>query len=58
MWEGGRDRVIGLVDALGKQIDPKTMNFTDAGLHNDGVLEVEIVNTLMHMSLGKTNRIA
>ncbi len=58
MWEGGRERAVGLVDAVGKQIDHKQMNFNNQSIHDDGILEFEIVSTLLHMSLGKTNRVA
>lgn len=34
------------------------MNFTDEGQYNDGLLEVEIGYSLLHMSIGKLNRVA
>ena len=58
IWESGKDREVGLVDALGKPLDPKTIKFNDNQSANDGILELSVMATSIHMAIGRANRVA
>ena len=57
MWKGGKNRQIGLCDTFGKILDANMMKFNDEGMFDDGLVEIEVVSSLLHMGLGATNRI-
>ena len=58
VWESGKDRDIGLVDAVGKPIDKNQMKFNNASAPDDDILEFEIMSSVVHLALCKANRVA
>jgi hypothetical protein len=46
------------VDAVQNRIDNKQMKFNDVVAHDDGVVEFEILSSIIHMTLNKSNRVA
>jgi diacylglycerol kinase (ATP) len=58
LWEEGKERKIGLVNAVDKQITNKELNFKDEVAHDDELVEFESLASIIHMALGKSNRVA
>lgn len=58
VWESGKDRDIGLVDAVGKTIGKSQAKFNNVSSPDDDILEFEIMSSVVHLALGKANRVA
>lgn len=58
IWESGRDKDIGLVDAVGKTITKKDAKFKNESNPSDDILEFEIMSSVINLALGKANRVA
>ena len=58
IWETGKDRQLGLVDAVGQQINVKAMNFNDTSAPDDDLLEMTVFSHVLNIVAGKANRIA
>jgi diacylglycerol kinase (ATP) len=58
LWESGKDRDLGLVDAVGKAIDKRKLDFNDTQAADDDLLEFTILSSVVHLGLGRANRVA
>lgn len=58
MWANGKGKPAGLVDPVGKTIDNQTLKFDDNSQPGDDILEFESLASIVHLSLGKCNRVA
>lgn len=58
VWESGKDRDIGLVDAVGKTVSRKQTKFKNESNPSDDLLEFEIFSSVLHLGLVKANRVA
>mmetsp|Transcript_38452 Transcript_38452/g.28290 ORF Transcript_38452/g.28290 Transcript_38452/m.28290 type:complete len:196 (-) Transcript_38452:205-792(-) len=57
-WEAGRSRSPGVVDADKREVNKEFMKFDDEYGPDDDKLEIEIANSILHLSLNKMNRVA
>jgi hypothetical protein len=58
LWESGKDREMGIVDAVGKPFDKKKLNINDQQAADDDLLEFTTIYSSIHLALGKGNRVA
>ena len=58
LWAGGQNRQIGLINAVDRQITNTEMKFTETISHSDDILEFETLASILHMALGRSNRVA
>eukprot|EP00350_Pseudokeronopsis_sp_OXSARD2_P004392 CAMPEP_0170546592 /NCGR_PEP_ID=MMETSP0211-20121228/4951_1 /TAXON_ID=311385 /ORGANISM="Pseudokeronopsis sp., Strain OXSARD2" /LENGTH=223 /DNA_ID=CAMNT_0010851139 /DNA_START=1043 /DNA_END=1714 /DNA_ORIENTATION=+ len=58
LWDGGRNRDLGVVDGAHKDIKKGAIKLNDEVSHNDDKLEIEIASSILHLSLNKPNRVA
>ena len=58
MWESGKGKNLGISDKNGQAMRSDSMKMKDQSTHDDDQLEFAIISSVIHLALGKGQRVA